>query len=104
MTATANSRSYDLAMIGSGGAAFAAAIRATNLGDEGAVGRGDVHELTVGGDVTGSPDARVGAAQMAVDDHLAVVAGAHVDGVETERGGDRAAPGGDEYLGRPEFL
>ena len=28
MTATANSRSYDLAMIGSGGAAFAAAIRA----------------------------------------------------------------------------
>ena len=32
MTATANSRSYDLAMIGSGGAAFAAAIRATNLG------------------------------------------------------------------------
>ncbi len=74
------------------------------VGDEGAVGRGDVHELTVGGDVTGSPDARVGAAQMAVDDHLAVVAGAHVDGVETERGGDRAAPGGDEYLGRPEFL
>ena len=45
-----------------------------------------------------------GSAQMAVDDHLAVVAGAHVDGVETERGGDRAAPGGDEYLGRPEFL
>ena len=32
MTATANSRSYDLAMIGFGGAAFAAAIRATNLG------------------------------------------------------------------------
>ncbi|MGB3954227.1 MAG: mercury(II) reductase [Brooklawnia sp.] len=32
MTATARGRSYDLAVIGSGGAAFAAAIRATNLG------------------------------------------------------------------------
>jgi len=32
MTATAKGRSYDLAVIGSGGAAFAAAIRATNLG------------------------------------------------------------------------
>lgn len=32
MTATDKGRSYDLAMIGSGGAAFAAAIRATNLG------------------------------------------------------------------------
>ncbi|WP_425308287.1 mercury(II) reductase [Ammonicoccus fulvus] len=32
MTATAERRSYDLAVIGSGGAAFAAAIRATNLG------------------------------------------------------------------------
>src|SRR5690625_1031235 len=32
MTATAQGRSYDLAVIGSGGAAFAAAIRAINLG------------------------------------------------------------------------
>jgi mercuric reductase len=32
MTATDKGRSYDLAVIGSGGAAFAAAIRATNLG------------------------------------------------------------------------
>src|SRR5690625_2765867 len=32
MTATAKAGSYDLAVIGSGGAAFAAAIHATNLG------------------------------------------------------------------------
>ena len=32
MTATDKGRSYDLAVIGSGGAAFAAAIRATTLG------------------------------------------------------------------------
>src|SRR5690625_2718627 len=74
------------------------------VGDDGAVGRGDVHELRVGGDVTGSPDARVRRAQVVVDDDRAVVAGAHVDGVQAESAGDRAAAGRDEHLGRPEFL
>ena len=45
MTATARGRSYDLAVIGSGGAAFAAAIRATNLGKRVVM----IERATVGG-------------------------------------------------------
>src|SRR5690625_1118543 len=71
---------------------------------EGAVGGGDVHELRVGGDVAGGPDAWVGGAQVVVDDDLAALAGAHVDGVEAERAGDRAAARGDEDLGAAELL
>src|SRR5690625_650589 len=71
---------------------------------EGAVGGGDVHELRVGGDVAGGPDAWVGGAQVVVDDDLAALAGAHVDGVEAERAGDRAAARGDEDLGDAELL
>ena len=74
------------------------------VGDQGAVGRGDVHELRVGGDVTRGPDPRVRGAQVAVDDDLAALAGAHADGVEAERAGDRAAAGGNEELGRAELV
>src|SRR5690606_27414123 len=68
------------------------------VGDQGAVGGGDVDELGMPGDVPGRPDPRVGGPQLLVDQDLAALAGFDPDRVQAQAVGDRTAAGGHQQM------